>query len=125
MTDFRTLDSIVLTGIRVYANHGVFDFERQNGQTFVIDATVWLDAAEAARSDELERTVHYGELATALAEATERDPVDLIETLAERLAEVALSYDRVRAAEITVHKPEAPIDLEFADVAVRILRVKR
>lgn len=123
--DLRELDSITLTGLRVHANHGVFDFERENGQVFVIDVTVWLDTAPAAYSDELARTVHYGELADELVAAVTRDPVDLLETLAERLARVALSHEPVSATEITVHKPDAPIDADFADVSVRIIRRRR
>lgn len=115
-------DSITLTGLAVRANHGVFDFERENGQTFVIDVTVWLDLAPAARGDELAATVHYGELAEAVHAAVAADPVDLIETVAERVARVALGFaavDRVRA---TVHKPDAPISVPFADVAVTVER---
>ncbi|WP_323743012.1 MULTISPECIES: dihydroneopterin aldolase [unclassified Rathayibacter] len=115
-------DSITLTGLRVRAHHGVFDFERENGQDFVIDATVWLDTAPAAAGDALAETVHYGELAIALADAVTRDPVDLIETLAERLATVALGFAAADVVRITVHKPDAPIPLPFVDVAVQITR---
>ncbi|KZX20291.1 dihydroneopterin aldolase [Rathayibacter tanaceti] len=117
-------DSITLTGLRVRAHHGVFDFERENGQDFVIDATVWLDTAAAAEGDALGETVHYGELAIALADAVTRDPVDLIETLAERLARVALGFAAADVVRITVHKPDAPIPLPFEDVAVQITRAR-
>jgi dihydroneopterin aldolase len=117
-------DSIILTGLRVRANHGVYDFERQNGQEFVVDVTAWLDLTGAASSDDVASTVHYGELADEVAEAVRRDPVDLIETVAERIAGVVLAHSAVTATEITVHKPQAPIDVPFADVAVRILRVR-
>jgi len=117
-----TRDRITLTGIRVRAHHGVFDFEREQGQEFVIDVSVAIDLAAAASGDELGRTVHYGELAVAVAEAVERDPVDLIETVAERVAAVALGFPGVEQAEVTVHKPQAPIEVPFADVAVTIVR---
>jgi len=117
-------DSITLTGLRVRAHHGVFDFERENGQDFVIDATVWLDVAPAAGADALAETVHYGELAIALADAVTRDPVDLIETVAERLAAVALGFAAADVVRITVHKPDAPIPLPFDDVAVQITRAR-
>ncbi|MGN6125150.1 MAG: dihydroneopterin aldolase, partial [Humibacter sp.] len=55
-----TGDRITLTGLRVRANHGVFDFERENGQDFVIDVTAWLDLGPAASGDALIATVHYG-----------------------------------------------------------------
>lgn len=115
-------DRIVLTGLEVYAHHGVFDFERRQGQRFVIDAEVAVDLRDAAAGDALERTVHYGELAEAIAAAVERDPVDLIETVAERVAAVALGFEGVRSATVTVHKPDAPIAATFADVSVTVVR---
>lgn len=117
-------DSITLTGLRVRAHHGVFDFERENGQDFVIDVTVWLDMSAATEGDALAETVHYGELAIALADAVTRDPVDLIETLAERLASVVLGFPAADVVRITVHKPDAPIPLPFEDVAVQITRTR-
>lgn len=118
----RTPDRITLTGVRVRAHHGVFDFEREQGQEFVIDVAVAIDLAAAASGDDLGRTVHYGELAEAVADAVRRDPVDLIETVAERVADVALAYPAVEEVEVTVHKPEAPISVPFDDVAVTIVR---
>lgn len=117
-----TQDSITLTGLTVQANHGVFDFERANGQPFVIDLTVWLDLAAAARGDALAKTVHYGELAVAVHDAVAADPVDLIETVAERIARVALGFEAAERVRVTVHKPDAPIPVPFADVAVAIER---
>ena len=118
----RTRDRITLTGVRVRAHHGVFDFEREQGQEFVIDVSVAVDLAAAASVDDLDRTVHSGELAEAVVAAVERDPVDLIETVAERVAAVALAHPAVEEVEVTVHKPEAPIRVPFADVAVTIVR---
>lgn len=118
-------DRITLTGLEVFAHHGVFEFERAQGQRFVIDAEVTVDLAPAAAGDALARTVHYGELAEAIADAVGRDPVDLIETVAERVAAVALGFAGVRSARITVHKPDAPIELPFADVAVTVVRAAR
>ena len=118
----ETRDRITLTGVRVRAHHGVFEFERVEGQEFVIDVSVAVDLAAAASTDDLDRTVHYGELAEAVAAAVERDPVDLIESVAERVAAVALGYPAVEEVEVTVHKPEAPISVPFADVAVTIVR---
>jgi len=117
-------DRITLTGLRVRGFHGVFDFERREGQEFVVDVQLELDLAPAAASDDVADTVHYGELAEALAKVIAGDPVNLIETLAERLAGVCLSDPRVAAATVTVHKPGAPIPLEFADVAVTLRRTR-
>ena len=118
----KTRDRITLTGVRVRAHHGVFDFEREAGQEFVIDVSVAVDLAAAASGDDLGRTVHYGELAEAISAAVERDPVDLIETVAERVAAVALAFPAVEEVEVTVHKPQAPITVPFTDVAVTIVR---
>lgn len=115
-------DSITLMGLRAFAHHGVFDFERADGQEFVIDVVVSLDLRPAAGGDELGATMHYGELAEAVVAAVERDPVDLIETVAERIAAVVLSNERAEAVRVTVHKPSAPITVPFADVAVTIER---
>lgn len=117
-------DSITISGLSVFAHHGVFDFEKRDGQEFVIDVTARLDLAPAARGDELASTVHYGELAEAVVAAAQRDPVDLIETLAERIAAVVLDNTAVESARVTVHKPHAPISVPFADVAVTLERAR-
>ncbi|SHH21288.1 dihydroneopterin aldolase [Jatrophihabitans endophyticus] len=115
-------DRIALRGLTVRGHHGVFDVERREGQDFVVDVELELSTRAAAASDDLADTVHYGELAEALATVVGGEAVDLLETLAERLAEVCLSDARVAAATVTVHKPQAPIPLTFADVAVTIRR---
>lgn len=115
-------DRITLTGLRVRGRHGVLAAERELGQEFVVDATVWLSLAAAAGSDDVLATVHYGELAEQLAAVVAGEPVDLIETLACRLVDVCLTDARVIRAEITVHKPAAPIPLAFDDVAVTVSR---
>lgn len=115
-------DRIDLVGLEAFAHHGVFAHERADGQRFVIDATVAVDLRAAAAGDALTRTVHYGELAEAIVTAVERDPVDLIETVAERVATVALGFAGVTATRITVHKPNAPITVPFGDVSVTIVR---
>ncbi|MPZ28692.1 MAG: dihydroneopterin aldolase [Micromonosporaceae bacterium] len=117
-------DTITLTGLRARGWHGVFDFERTQGQEFVVDAVLELDLSAAAGSDRLADTVDYGALAERLVAVVTGPPVHLIETLATRLVEVCLSDPRVAAATVTVHKPNAPIDHEFADVAVTRRRVR-
>jgi dihydroneopterin aldolase len=117
-------DVIRLDGLRVRGRHGVFDFERADGQDFVVDVELELDTRPAAASDDLADTVDYGALATGLAEVVAGEPVNLLETLAERLVGVCLRDERVAAATVTVHKPSAPIPLSFTDVAVRIRRAR-
>lgn len=109
ITPTDELDTLTLTGLEVFAHHGVFDFERANGQIFLLDLVVWLDTAGAAAGDDLEQTLHYGELAIEVAEAVASEPVDLIETLAERVASLVLAHAVARRVRVTVHKPDAPI----------------
>ncbi|WP_327093311.1 dihydroneopterin aldolase [Nonomuraea sp. NBC_01738] len=117
-----TTDRIVLKGLRARGRHGVLPAERELGQEFVVDATLFLDTRPAAAGDDLTKTVHYGELAEALVKVVEGEPVDLIETLAQRLADVCLESPLVSAARVSVHKPAAPIPLPFDDVVVTIER---
>ena len=121
----RMADRIALTGLTVRGHHGVFEHERRDGQDFVVDATLWLDSRPAAASDDLADTVDYGGLAERLATVVEGEPVNLIETLAARLGELCMADERVIAAEVTVHKPQAPIERAFADVAVTARRSRR
>ncbi len=106
MTDHRTPDRIAVRGITAHAHHGVHGFERENGQTFAVDAVLDVDTAPAAATDDLALTVDYAELA-------------------QRLADVCLADERVDAVEITVHKPEAELGVPFDDVTVSIRRERR
>ena len=115
-------DTIVLRGLRAHGRHGVYAFERERGQSFRVDAVLELDTAPAAAGDDLERTVNYAELARALYSVLTGEPVDLLETLAQRLADVCLEDPLVDAVEITVHKPEADLGVPFDDVMVTIRR---
>ena len=116
------LDEITLTGLRATAFHGVLDHERRDGQVFVIDVTVMLPLGDAATTDDLARTIHYGELAEEVVAAVESNPVDLIETVAERIATVVLAHERAMFTRVTVHKPHAPISVPYDDVSVTITR---
>jgi dihydroneopterin aldolase len=119
------LDRIDLRGISAHGHHGVFDEEKKNGQTFVVDVSLGLDLGPAAREHDLTKTVHYGVLAQQVHDAITRDPVDLIETLALRMVDLCLTEESVQWASVTVHKPEAPIAVTFDDVAVTIERSKQ
>jgi dihydroneopterin aldolase len=117
-----TADRIRLSGLRARGHHGVLPEERRDGQEFVVDAVLAVDVAEAAASDDLAGTVDYGELASRLAAVVSGEPVDLLETLAERLAAVCLADPRVEQVEVTVHKPQAPVAVPFDDVSVTVVR---
>jgi len=122
MADASNSDRISVIGLRAFGRHGVLPEERANGQEFVIDAALWLDLRPAAAADDLSLTVSYAELAQQLTAIVSGEPVDLIETLADRLVTACLADERVAAAEVTVHKPSAPIGLPFADVTVTVRR---
>ncbi|MBM9505215.1 dihydroneopterin aldolase [Actinacidiphila acididurans] len=116
------MDKITLRGLSVRGHHGVFPHERENGQTFVVDLVLGVDTSAAAATDDLARTVHYGVIAEQVAAVVAGEPVDLIETLAQRIADTCLGHETVEEVEVTVHKPEAPITVPFEDVTVTITR---
>ena len=116
------MDRVALHGLRVRGHHGVFPREREEGQTFVVDLDMGLDTKDAAAGDDLSRTVHYGVVAEEVAAVVAGEPVDLIETLAQRIADTCLAHGAVREVEVVVHKPEAPVTVPFDDVTVTIKR---
>lgn len=115
-------DVIEIRGIRGFGRHGVFDHERAAGQEFVVDVRLELDTRPAAASDDLADTVNYGVVAEQVHAAIENDPVDLLETLAQRIADLCLADQRVTGAAVTIHKPSAPITVPFDDVVLTVQR---
>lgn len=115
-------DRITLTGLELYGYHGVFPDEKRDGQRFVVDITIWLDVTAAAAADDLTRTVNYGELAELASVIVTGPPRDLIEAVAAEIADEIMRRYPVHAAEVTVHKPSAPIPLTFANVSVTVRR---
>lgn len=115
-------DTVSLLGLRAYGYHGVLDFEREQGQDFIVDVEMQVDTRPAAATDDLSLTVDYGQVAAEVVAIITGSPVDLIETLAERIAARVLQFDGVEGVSIAVHKPQAPVGQEFSDVIVRITR---
>jgi dihydroneopterin aldolase/2-amino-4-hydroxy-6-hydroxymethyldihydropteridine diphosphokinase len=115
-------DEIRVVGIRARGRHGVFPEERRDGQEFVVDVTLTADLRAAGESDDLAATVDYSQVAEDVVARVTGPAYDLIESLAERIAEDALTRDLVAAVEVTVHKPQAPIRHTFGDVFVRVRR---
>ena len=115
-------DRITLTGLSVFGHHGVFEHEKRDGQDFLVDVSLWLDLSVAASTDDLTKTVHYGELAELVAGIVAGPPRDLIESVAGEIANAVLTRYSVSAIDVTIHKPPAPIPLTFADVSVTIRR---
>lgn len=116
------MDRVTLRGLKARGHHGVLPREREEGQVFLVDLVLGLDTADAAATDDLARTVHYGVVAEEVTAVVEGEPVDLIETLAQRIVDQCFTHEAVREVEVTVHKPDAPITVAFDDVAITILR---
>ncbi|TAM64807.1 dihydroneopterin aldolase [Mycobacterium sp.] len=118
-------DRIELRGLKVRGQHGVFDHERANGQDFVVDITVWIDLASAGATDDLADTYDYAVLAQLAADVVAGPARNLIETVGAQIADQVMDDERVHAVEVVVHKPQAPIPQQFADVAVVVRRSRR
>ena len=116
MTNRRVI--IALKGLGAMANHGVYDFERARDQRFSADIVMWVETAGA--TDDIAATVSYADIADEAMAVLTGTAVDLIETLAETIAERIMSHEGVVGTEVTVHKPDAPIDHPFADVSVTV-----
>ncbi|OIV38919.1 dihydroneopterin aldolase [Mangrovactinospora gilvigrisea] len=121
-TQGRSPDRITLRGLRARGHHGVFPEERRDGQEFAVDLVLSLDTRPAAAGDDLARTVHYGVVSEEVVGIVAGEPVDLIETLAQRIADQCLKHEAVQEVEVTVHKPDAPITVPFDDVTITITR---
>ena len=115
-------DRISLHGIDVFAYHGVLEHEQTDGQLFSVDVDVDIDLSAAAESDDLARTIDYGALAEKVHSLVASERWDLIERVADRVADLVMTDDRVLATTVTVHKPDAPIPVPFRDVAVTVTR---
>lgn len=116
------MDRVALHGLRARGYHGVLPREREEGQTFVVDVDMGLDTRPAAAGDDLGRTVHYGVVAEDVVAVVAGEPVDLIETLAQRIADTCLAHEAVAEVTVVVHKPDAPITVPFDDVTITIQR---
>jgi dihydroneopterin aldolase len=117
-------DRIDLTGIEVWARHGALPEEKTKDQRFVVDVGVFIDTGPAAASDDLSDTVDYAALAQRVHDLVTRQSHNLIETVANHVAGLAMKDPRVERVIVTIHKPQAPIPLDFADVSVTVDRTR-
>jgi dihydroneopterin aldolase len=118
-------DSIEIKGLFGFGYHGLFADERENGQRFLVDATMELDLAAASRSDLLDDTVNYSAICDLILEQIVGPPVSLIEKLAGQIAEVILEkFPKVKSVKITLHKPDAPVAMKVEDISVSITRAR-
>ena len=112
-------DKLILKGIRGFGYHGVFESERLNGQEFIVDVEM---AAEFENlNDDLNQTIDYSKIIDLVSNEIASNPVNLIETLAERIAIKILDFEsKIKKIIITVHKPSAPVSASVSDIAVSI-----
>lgn len=114
-------EKISITGISGYGKHGVLPSEKSEEQEFVVDVTLKANLLKAAKSDDLTETIDYAEVAKLAHRVITGPSVNLIEKLAKEIGESILeSFSKVESAEVTVHKPKAPIPIPFRDVSVTI-----
>lgn len=118
-------DRIELTGLEVYGYHGVYDFEKEQGQKFIVDLVVWTDFTDAVAEDDINRTISYVDLADIAVDIVSGPSLDLIETVSATIADRINEVDGVLAVETTVHKPDAPIHHPFSDVRVVARRSRK
>ena len=111
---------IELTEVTGFGYHGVLETERKNGQEFSVDAVLVLQTNPV--NDQLENTVNYADVAQIIHDRITGQPVDLIETLADQIADQIFALPLVSAVEITVNKPQAPIEVPFGNVSVTVIR---
>ncbi len=116
-------DVIHLRGLEFYAYHGVLPEEQVLGQKFLIDMDLFCDLSQAGASDQVEDTIHYGEVYQVIKACVTGDSRhQLIEHLAEDIAQRVLGQFSCTSVRVEVHKPQAPIPGIFRDVSVEIWR---
>ena len=116
-------DQINVNGIKAFGYHGVLPHEAVEGQEFIVDLALSLDLSAASRSDNLDETVNYADLAQIVHENIVGERVQLIERLAGQIADqIKSSYPQIDSISVTVHKPHAPVTLDFDDISVTITR---
>lgn len=117
------MDKIKIEDLEVFAHHGVFPEENENGQNFYINAELYLETRKAGLSDDLTLSVHYGEVSHFMNDFMKSHTYKLIETVAEQMAEaVLLQFPLIESIKLEIRKPSAPIGLPFRSVSVEIER---
>jgi dihydroneopterin aldolase len=116
-------DQIRVTGIKAFGYHGVLPHEATEGQDFIVDLLVTVDLRAVSLSDDLTQTINYADLAQIAHENIVGERVQLIERLAGRIAEeISSAYSQITSVSVTVHKPHAPVAVDFEDISVTITR---
>ena len=117
-------DRVDIRGIEVYAKHGVLEHEQEKAQVFKVDVTAFMDLTKPGRTDDLGDALDYSIVAMEVREVVGSESHKLIETVAARVADTIMDHQEVTRAIVTIHKPDAPIDLVFEDVSVTVERTR-
>ncbi len=116
-------DEIRIDNLEVFAYHGVCPEEKVNGQPFYVNAVLYTDIRPAGLEDDLSLSTNYGEICHFINNWMKENVYDLIETVAESVAEqLLLNFSSIQALELEIRKPKAPVGLPFESVSVRIKR---
>lgn len=118
------MDKIRLTNVQVYGYHGVFPHEKEAGQLFRVDVELSLDLSPAGKSDDLAATVDYVAVYRTILEVFSEKKANLVEHVAERLAEKLLCFSSVKSAKIVIHKPHVPVEKFSGQFSIEIVRNK-
>lgn len=119
------MDKIIIKDLEIFAYHGVLDFEKKNGQPFLVTVELSVDLRNAGITDALDETVNYALVCEDISKVMTEEKYDLIESAAESIAStILLKYDKVKSIHVTISKPQAPIEMTFDTVCVDIVRKK-
>ena len=118
------IDKVSITGIEAFGFHGVFEHEKKEGQEFIVDVEFEYDTSKAIQTDFIEDAIDYGAIALLIKSIVEGEPKNLIEKVADEIAQQILNNFKVNSVKVTLHKPQAPLDMEFKDVSVSVERRK-
>ena len=116
-------DQIKITDLEVFANHGVFPEENKLGQKFLVSAVLYTDTRKAGKTDDLTASIHYGEVSAFITKYMKEHTYQLLERVAETLAEEMLkSISGLCKIDLEIKKPWAPVGLPLKTVSVKISR---
>ena len=119
------MDKIIIKGLKVFAYHGVNPEEKADGQNFILDITAYKNLKKAGETDNVDDTVSYAKILKTAAKVLNEDKYDLLEKVAQRVAQqIFLEFDSIKAVDVCLKKPEAPIKADFEYVGVEISRTR-
>lgn len=120
------MDKILLNGMEFYGYHGVFQEEKRLGQRYVVDVVLYTDLETAGKTDNIDDSIDYGEVFQLVKKIVEGEPKNLIEAVAETIAEKLLAkFNKLTACTVKVKKPNPPIAGNYESVAVQIYRERK